>query len=912
MGGLFQFQDPSVLFAPTLRLHSTPTDSVPWLPPSDCLSGHQIFGCLGRSLFGEVWKVQGPDGRILAVHRIANLGKLHWWARNELRFAGLLKSARHPALVPVESVKKVRGSVLIFTECAEETLWERFEQCRSEGKPGIPRHELIGYCRDAAEALDHLNREYAIQHLALNPSCLWCQQGSLRVADYGLAQFLWAASGQPLAELNLHYAAPELRGSQINATCDQYSLARIYQHMLTGELSPPPDLGRLPPEDRETIRRALEHDPRRRFASCTELVNALEGADRHLLTRLPPASVDKPTRAAAPPPGFWDSGMVAPIEWPPLATGHNHPPDPEQLIVDLVHQAMSDARVRECDGMRCLVLEDGSLQHTCAAWMTAEVAPQKLEGFIQRWHPEVLQADGDSYLFRVRSEPSLWQRLVGRQPAVDIKIHFAWPASHLSKLTTITVQMFNRGSKRRNRQSALEQLGSALLKSLRSYLLASPEQRIHERFPFAYPVGIAPLYVSGGKGDAVRAMGNDISLSGISFFLPDKPPMPEVCIDFKIYLTSLEVATVSIPAQVQRVQAIADGQFLVGTQFHLGAPANRSKLLLIADNARDTRWIDGLLQGTAGASFQLDRAASFTQGLERFADGGGGADLVLLDMSLPELRHLQALRKIRGVAAGIPIVVLAEHADDTLFLNEISEDFDACLVKNALDSNRLAQVLCGALKSRCASRADVLKREREYLLDKLEKNRQRERYLAYHDPLTGLPNRQQFYDRLQQALAQQAQMVAVLFIDLDGFKPINDTFGHATGDLLLQAVAQRLRSGVRQSDTVARLGGDEFTVCVGDIQPADVAKVARALLNELSRPFLLDNRELCVSASIGISVYPADATDLETLVHKADTAMYYAKRQGTGRFQRYQPTMEPQLGASEIANGDDSISIAGA
>ncbi|GAX90652.1 putative bifunctional diguanylate cyclase/phosphodiesterase [Effusibacillus lacus] len=169
------------------------------------------------------------------------------------------------------------------------------------------------------------------------------------------------------------------------------------------------------------------------------------------------------------------------------------------------------------------------------------------------------------------------------------------------------------------------------------------------------------------------------------------------------------------------------------------------------------------------------------------------------------------------------------------------------------------------------------------------------KYHAYHDSLTGLPNRLLFHDRLSQALVhanRNRQMVAVLFLDLDRFKVINDSLGHAVGDLLLKAVAERLTGCLREGDTLSRLGGDEFTVIIPDIaEEKDAAKVARKIINALFPPFVLDGHEFFVNTSIGISLYPVDGTDIETLIKNADAAMYRAKERGGNHYQFYTPDM---------------------
>ena len=176
-----------------------------------------------------------------------------------------------------------------------------------------------------------------------------------------------------------------------------------------------------------------------------------------------------------------------------------------------------------------------------------------------------------------------------------------------------------------------------------------------------------------------------------------------------------------------------------------------------------------------------------------------------------------------------------------------------------------------------------------------KKSEERIRDLAYHDALTGLPNRRLFGDRVSLAVAQarrQEQRLAVLFLDIDRFKVINDSLGHSVGDRLIRAVAHRLRQCLREGDTVARLGGDEFTLLLpGVSQVVDAARVAEKVLDALRVPFLIEGRELFATASIGISLYPEEGRDADTLVKNADAAMYRAKQQGRDNYQICAPAL---------------------
>ncbi len=173
------------------------------------------------------------------------------------------------------------------------------------------------------------------------------------------------------------------------------------------------------------------------------------------------------------------------------------------------------------------------------------------------------------------------------------------------------------------------------------------------------------------------------------------------------------------------------------------------------------------------------------------------------------------------------------------------------------------------------------------------------KHLAYHDGLTDLPNRSLFEDRLAVALAQarrKKQMSAVMFLDLDRFKVVNDTVGHALGDRLLQGVAERLMGLVRDGDTVARVGGDEFTLLLPDVAgPEDTVEVAERILDALRQPWVLNGHEFRITTSIGIAMYPNDGEDVESLLRNADTAMYRAKDGGRDNYKLYTPTMNARI-----------------
>lgn len=172
---------------------------------------------------------------------------------------------------------------------------------------------------------------------------------------------------------------------------------------------------------------------------------------------------------------------------------------------------------------------------------------------------------------------------------------------------------------------------------------------------------------------------------------------------------------------------------------------------------------------------------------------------------------------------------------------------------------------------------------------------EQDHYLAYHDVLTGLPNRAQFHELLKHAIhdaERTKDMLALMFLDLDKFKPVNDTFGHNTGDQLIQAVGERLQAAVRKSDTVARFGGDEFAILLQGLLGKEIAKMlASKLVSAIAQPFIIADHRLQIGISIGISIYPLDGEMQEELIRKADQAMYAAKQAGGSTYRFYETAL---------------------
>ncbi|HEX5078423.1 MAG TPA: GGDEF domain-containing response regulator [Geminicoccaceae bacterium] len=290
-------------------------------------------------------------------------------------------------------------------------------------------------------------------------------------------------------------------------------------------------------------------------------------------------------------------------------------------------------------------------------------------------------------------------------------------------------------------------------------------------------------------------------------------------------------------------------------------------VLLIDDDLADAiRTADLLAQGGVGR-FTMTRVATIADAARRLSSVR--YDAVLLELILPDREGVDAVKAVLAIAPDMPVVVLTGLADERLALEAVASGAQDYLIKGQGDAGLLRRAIRHAIERKRV--------EREL------------HQLARFDPLTGLPNRLLFRDRLAQAVRRidrHRHFVALIFIDLDGFKAVNDGYGHATGDLLLKAVAGRLRRVVRRSDTVARLGGDEFTIVLEEVRhPQDAARVAEQALLTLRQPFELGGDVIRLGASLGVAIASHAAEVPDTLTHRADVAMYRAKARGGTRYQ---------------------------
>ncbi|HEY3487964.1 MAG TPA: GGDEF domain-containing response regulator [Gammaproteobacteria bacterium] len=295
------------------------------------------------------------------------------------------------------------------------------------------------------------------------------------------------------------------------------------------------------------------------------------------------------------------------------------------------------------------------------------------------------------------------------------------------------------------------------------------------------------------------------------------------------------------------------------------------RVLHVEDDLLDTRNVQRILKTIPIYDIACDHVQSIKSALGVLEKKD--YDLVILDMRLPDGFGLDLVKAVKEIAPEKPIVILSGVNDMDLTLKAVQYGAQEYLVKDELNSN-------------------VLMRSIRYAID----HKQRELDLAYmseYDELTQIPNRHSLKNRLRRAIVRCRQnntMAALMFVDLDFFKVVNDTFGHAAGDMLLKQVAKRMHQCVRHDDTIARMGGDEFVVLLEGIREKEVATaIARKILQALSQVFMLNSNEIYITVSIGIYLHDEHETmDLDKIIKYSDQAMYEVKTAGRNGFKYFE------------------------
>jgi diguanylate cyclase (GGDEF)-like protein len=283
---------------------------------------------------------------------------------------------------------------------------------------------------------------------------------------------------------------------------------------------------------------------------------------------------------------------------------------------------------------------------------------------------------------------------------------------------------------------------------------------------------------------------------------------------------------------------------------------------------------DELLSDNGNIEYSLQCVERLSMGIE-YINNNEGLDVILLDLLLPDSQGMDTLSRIQSVTQDIPVIVLSNHDDESFAVKTVQMGAQDYLVKERVDRNVLARAIRYAI-------------ERHQMIKKLEQAQGELQKIARYDSLTGLSNRNFFYeqlDKLIERVRRENKLMAVMFLDLDNFKPVNDEHGHSVGDLLLQSVAKRITSCLRKNDIAARLGGDEFIIAYDTSgNEESLAIAAQRIIEVISDVYILSGQELKISASIGVSVYPKDGVDMDVLIKNADTAMYSTKEDGGNNY----------------------------
>jgi serine/threonine protein kinase len=507
------------------------------------LPDYQFITCQGRSPHAETWEATTTDGRRWLVRFL--FGVVGRDPRREHEAVARLQGLKDPILPALHLLPGGPGCLIAVTELVETTLRSRFQEARVLGAKGLPRRQLLDWLWNAGEALDELSRAHGLHHLSLHPRQLQFKGNRLQVADFGLVSLLWHPAGLLEGQIQPRYAAPELSTMRALRTCDPYSLAVIYQEMLTGTApfrgrrTGAPTLDPLPPREKAVIARALDADPEKRFTSCIALLEALEDAGYN----------------AGP------GGADTEHEGKPAKAG------PHPIVAELLANAANRPAVTEPETWLTTPEGEPVLRSRFAASLPPSGAHIRFEGFRKQWNGEVERSSADSLLLRIGMPTQFWKRLFGRSPGLLVEITWTRPRPPAVPVPEVTVHIKSADKGGRANLSLLKQLGPVLLENLRSQLQGHPERRMQERRVWTETVEASFLLADGQRSEPITCHGKDISLTGMGLYLPCTVPGTDV----QLNLTSpAHPQPVVLAGKCVRVQRCGDDWFEAGILFETG------------------------------------------------------------------------------------------------------------------------------------------------------------------------------------------------------------------------------------------------------------------------------------------------------------------------------------------------------
>jgi serine/threonine protein kinase len=501
-------------------------------PPTAVLASCQFEECVARGETTEVWTARTTEGLECFVKFFHGLAEIDADSRRD--GIHLLRSVRHPGLVPYNLVRDDGGRLIVVVPRKGPSLRERWSECRADGRRGLPRAELLAVVKNIARTLDALNSRNGVPHLALNPDAVQLVNGQALAADFGLAAWFWLPSGQSLADVNPRYAAPELGANAVSRFCDPYSLALLFQEMLTGvhplgagarptaRAYSQPDLSPLEPGDRAVLARALDRTASRRFNSCIELASALE---------------HRAPGSAGP--------ILSAVEIDAAAA---------LILAEVVADAAGGWQLRKHGLFRYMIQPGEALRHDCVARASAEAAPALLADFCRRWQAEVTEGRDDAVIYRIgrTDDPTLrtndksgsWETVLRFQSRTD------------SPLTDVRIEARPVGCGSVRARQLLDETGPLLLDALRGALQAHPDRRRQDRVPFDQPLEVHVAAEGGAPETVIQTRAVNLSRTGIGLLLPVKPASRRVIV---LLPSGGDAPPAPVPARLVRVQPRDDG-----------------------------------------------------------------------------------------------------------------------------------------------------------------------------------------------------------------------------------------------------------------------------------------------------------------------------------------------------------------
>jgi serine/threonine protein kinase len=557
---------------------SRPTRVVAPLPPSvrpsesgedreDALTLDAIhyLDCLGRTPLGELWKVELPDGE----PRLLKLINTFSQEMGEESAAGQLRAIRHRGLLPSRVVPHSANRLAILTPPVKESLASRLQETVHRGQAGIPRLELLGYLLTAARTLDELQKLHGLQHLGLNPRNLLLVEGELKLSDFGLMALVWIPGGQSPSQINPRYCAPELFQRRLSRQCDQYSLALIFYEMLTGDhlhgSRTASQLARVRNDgvnsldlvsalDRPAMSRALHPEPGQRFPSAVDFI--------HALLEITPGGEDLLTQDG------WSGveqvvSQHETVKEDVAATIRVDTAAVEKLLSGIVRDLTGDREIREYRSAPYYYRPGIEIEHRCYARIVQGTLRLKLSGFAEQWGAKTVERQEDRFRYQMSLRTSLWRRMLGSQPALEIEVRAGGGAG--ATVTEVCLFLRPVSCSAQEGAEALEKWGPQLIDSLRTHLQVGRERRKFLRLPFERTLRVRAIQGSHPVGDEMECQGKDISLGGMGIRLPVKPPS-------QLLLRLSRGGSdepMDIPANVVRCSAGVGGLYEVGLQFAL-------------------------------------------------------------------------------------------------------------------------------------------------------------------------------------------------------------------------------------------------------------------------------------------------------------------------------------------------------